>query len=107
VKADADPDAAAPEETPAPRTRPRRTKAPDAPPADAPADEVAAALTPKPTRSRRKPAASADGDAPKRTRRTTTRKPPNGSANPLEAASEAVRAAVREASGRPAGDEAA
>ena len=57
-------------------------------------------------RSRRKPAASADPDAPKpaRARRTTTRKTPNGAANPLEAASEAVRAAVREASGQPASD---
>jgi ribonuclease E len=96
---------AAPDAAPAPtRTRARRTKAAATPPADAPADEVAAALTPKPTRSRRKPA---DPDAPKPPRRTTTRKPPNGAANPLEAATEAVRAAVREASGRPAGDEVA
>jgi ribonuclease E len=65
----------------------------------------------KPARSRRKPAAT-DADAPPETaprprRRATTKKPaPNGAPSPLEAASEAVRAAVREASGEPATDEA-
>jgi ribonuclease E len=71
---------------------------------------------PKPARSRRKTAAAAadsDGDAPKKPARSRRKvaaagePAPNGSPNPLEAASEAVRAAVREASGQPAGDEAA
>ena len=105
--ADASPEAVAPAEDAPKPTRSRRKTTDDAPPPDAPADEVAAALTPKPTRARRKPAAGTDAPKPTRTRRTTTRKPPNGAANPLEAASEAVRTAVREASGRPAGDEVA
>jgi ribonuclease E len=79
------------------------------------ADETAEA--PKPARSRRKPAAddtaAGDGEVPKKPARprrkvaTAGEPAPNGSQNPLEAASEAVRAAVREASGQPAGDEAA
>ncbi|HEY6695389.1 MAG TPA: hypothetical protein VI006_21230, partial [Solirubrobacteraceae bacterium] len=57
--------------------------------------------------------AAGDGEAPKEPARPRRKvaaagePAPNGSPNPLEAASEAVRAAVREASGQPAGDEAA
>jgi ribonuclease E len=80
------------------------------------ADETEEA--PKPARSRRKTAAAddtaaGDGEAPKEPARPRRKvaaagePAPNGSPNPLEAASEAVRAAVREASGQPAGDEAA
>jgi ribonuclease E len=63
----------------------------------------------KPTRSRRTPGAAAETPpeaAPKPRRRTTAKKTaPNGAPNRLAAASEAVRAAVRDASGKPAGDE--
>jgi hypothetical protein len=74
-----------------------------------PAADDAPAEAPKPTRSRRKPAAAAASEsaesaespeAPKPRRRAPASKPPGNSAsNPLEAASEAVRAAVRGASG--------
>jgi ribonuclease E len=99
-------------------TRSRRTTTPE-PPADASADEVAEALKPKRTRRKKTEEPDEAAPAPKRTtrrttsaaadapkpRRRTTPKAPNGvAANPLEAASEAVRAAVREANKSPAGD---
>jgi superfamily II DNA or RNA helicase len=104
------------EEAPKP-TRTRRAKAAE------PSDEAEA---PKPTRARRTKAAASSDEAEKpkpkpRTRRTkaaatdaapkptrTRRTKPtegNGAPNALEAASEAVRAAVREAAERSAGDE--
>jgi hypothetical protein len=64
---------------------------------------------PKPARRRAKPAASdEEAPKPKRARRrapSSESAPGNGAPNPLEAASERVRAAVREASETPAGDE--
>jgi len=82
--------AASAEEAPKP-ARTRRTKA------------AASAEEPKPARTRRtKAAASAEAPKPARTRRRTAPAPDapgNGAPNPLEAASERVRAAVREAAG--------
>ncbi len=87
------PAAAATPETP----NPAADESPEAP-------EPAAAESPEAP----KPAAAESSKAPKPRRRTPAKKPPeNGVPNPLEAASEAVRAAVREASGEPAGDEVA
>jgi ribonuclease E len=87
-------------------TRSRRTKA--EPTAAAASDAVAAPddAPAKPTRSRRK-TATPPAAAPKPRRRTPAKTGNGAAANPLEAASEAVRAAVRGASERPAGDEAA
>jgi hypothetical protein len=83
------------EEAPKPARRRRTTAA-------ASSDEPEA---PKPTRTRRTKAAAAD-TAPKPTRaRRTKAADGNGAPNALEAASEAVRAAVREAAERSAGDE--
>jgi ribonuclease E len=121
--------AAASAEAPKP-ARTRRTKAaaqPSSEPVDTATDEApakprrtrrtkaaASAEAPKPARTRRTKAASSADDAsvqapkPARTRRTkAAASPGNGAPNPLEAASERVRAAVREASESPAGDEVA
>jgi ribonuclease E len=97
------------DEPPQPKpTRSRRKPAAAADESAAPAESPASDEAPKPrtTRARRKTAAS--DEAPKPRRRAAAKKPAeNGAPNPLEAASEAVRAAVREASGEPAGDEVA
>jgi ribonuclease E len=90
------------EAAPKPKPKPARSRRK---PAAAEADSPPAEEAPKPTRSRRKPAAAAATAKP-RARRTPAKKTSdNGAQNPLEAASEAVRAAVRGASGEPAGDE--
>jgi ribonuclease E len=120
-----------------PATKPARARRAKAKPAVSPAADVIAepAASPapeppaKPARARRAKAAPVDADAapaakPARAltakakprakatpRAKAAAKPrrakPAGVPNPLEAASERVRAAVREASGQPAGDEAA
>jgi ribonuclease E len=100
------------EEAPKPRTTRARRKPAEAAPKPARARRKPAATrepstagteeeAPKPTRARRKPAAAADSAPKPRARRTTAAKKTsdNGVPNPLEAASEAVRAAVRGASG--------
>jgi ribonuclease E len=78
------------EEAPKP-TRSRRTKSAES--------DDASAEAPKPTRARR--AKTAETPKPARSRRTKAPDdaPGNGAPNPLEAASERVRAAVREAAG--------
>jgi ribonuclease E len=95
------PAAATAEEAPKP-VRARRAKAAPESPAESSADEA-----PKPARARRTKAAAESAAAPKPARTRRTKAADNGVPNPLEEASERVKAAVREAAGRPAGDEAA
>ena len=95
----AEPESPPAEAAPKPKTTRARRK-----PAATPEPSTAEEEAPKPTRARRKPAAATKAAAKPRARRATAAKKTsdNGVPNPLEAASEAVRAAVRGASGEDA-----
>ncbi len=94
-------DSPAPEEAPKRRARrPRAAAATDGAPAEAPKPRARRTKAPDAAVAPKADDGSPTADAPKPRprRRATPKAPPNGATNPLEAATEAVRAAVRGAS---------